>query len=79
MPDVVDQGQELASAFNDASLENHKKRARQKPKLAPYEVDGERFCLICADDISPERIAVCDAVYCLKCEDRQHRSERHGR
>lgn len=79
MPDVVDQGQELADAFNDAALANHKKRARQKLKLAPYEVDGERFCLTCADDIAPERIAACDAVYCLKCEDRQSRSERHGR
>lgn len=79
MPDVVDQGQQLADAFTDAALANHKKRARQRPKLAPYEVDGERFCLTCADDISPDRIAACDAVYCIECENRLHRSERHGR
>jgi RNA polymerase-binding transcription factor DksA len=79
MPDVVDQGQELAAVFVNTALANHKKRTRQKPKLTPFEVDGERFCLECADDISPERIAACDAVHCLQCEERLQRSEQHGR
>lgn len=79
MPDVVDQGQALADAFTDTALINHLKRNRQKHTPAPYEVDGERFCIICADDIAPERVAACGAVYCLVCEERQQRSERHGR
>ena len=79
MPDVVDQGQELAAVFLDSALVNHKKRTRQRPKLAPFEVDGDRFCLVCADDISLELIAASDAVQCLQCEERLHRSELHGR
>lgn len=79
MTDVIDQGQELAAAFTEKALAEHKKRARQKPKLAPFEVDGERFCLICADDISPERIETTDAVHCMACEERLRRSEQHAR
>lgn len=79
MTDVIDQGQELAAAFTEKALAEHKKRARQKPKLAPFEVDGESFCLICADDISPERIETTDAVHCMACEGRLRRSEKHAR
>jgi hypothetical protein len=79
MPDYIDQGQELAQLFADKSLADHNTRQRQKPKLAPFEVNGERFCLICADDISPERVATTDAVHCAVCEERLTRSEKHAR
>lgn len=75
--DVVDMSQPLEQEHLAAALARHKARQSQwKPK--PFEVNGERFCVICGDDINPQRVQATDAVYCESCDERMHRRAKHG-
>lgn len=77
MPDVIDVGQQRAEEHQAAALARHKSRQKQwRPK--PLEVDGERFCVVCGDDVLPERVAATNAVHCIACEERLERRARHG-
>lgn len=64
MTDNLDVASDREEKAREIAIENHKRRIKEQPD---EDSDGNRFCLDCAEQIPPPRVALIDAVRCIDC------------
>lgn len=66
-PDPIDRAREQTDAHDAAALRDH--AAEMANHETPWEHEGKRLCLDCADPIPTDRLATCPhAVRCVHCQ-----------